>query len=860
LRFRSRPCLTLAWSFAICFGAGCRSLSEVSANQCGNRVVEAGETCDGTPEKSCLPPGAAGECHFDCGLRTDGTRPKCPSASGCDIGGVCREATGGYLARSATITDNATSVVAADFDGDGRADVMSQESLSVVGATKFRLHFFDRDGTPAQTWISARPLISLVVGREPDAARSDVVFANGTLGVLAGQPDRTLISETYPSYFISNTRIRIGAPLTEGSVDGAAALLVLAEDARGLQLRCPDAQSVSLRDLTTFPSATLDSLAGPLAEGDLFSADLTDPCNDTAIAFRDATEVHVYSACRLDADTGFLGWREDVIEHVVPLVPPAPITRGPLIGDVNGDGHADLVIGTEGQAYVAYGDGQTLTAAEPWQARVDGELQPISQPLALGDFSGDGPADLVLPGGFLISRRNPAGEIDFYSSDHGLSEPWSAASIADLNANGMLDVIAVSETKLDIDFYNGTGSDSLNPFVIPTQRPVRELTVGDFDGDLVNDLAYLLVAPPSEPTEIMVSFGNVSGPPAAGIAAAHVAGVVQVGALNYDFTTQAAELFLAYEQPNTDGVDGSSFAWLSGFDRRLVCLSELTTFASDGSLQGSPALAVALGAFTRLGQRDALVLASEEWGTTDASLWLMPDLRNRTSQPEYVGWDLDPDVRPLRSVGTTATRGIPALDVLMAAGDFDADGLEELALAAPSADGANCHVSITQVREAGGSYQLQSHEAFSIELPCVRAGQIAIEDLDGDSALDIVLLLGRPDEPRSLLAFWNDGAGNFSANERLELARTDDVPEAFTLYRPTSGDRLRLAYVTRDRLRVLQVDPSGRGFEAAKSATDEIELDHATGVSAGDVDGDGIADLIVADSGSVILFRAQLRP
>jgi hypothetical protein len=58
----------------------------------------------------------------------------------------------------------------------------------------------------------------------------------------------------------------------------------------------------------------------------------------------------------------------------------------------------------------------------------------------------------------------------------------------------------------------------------------------------------------------------------------------------------------------------------------------------------------------------------------------------------------------------------------------------------------------------------------------------------------------------------------------------------------------------------LRASEHGRGFERASDVSSDIELDHATGVTAGDVDGDGIADLIVADSGDVVVFRAQLKP
>jgi hypothetical protein len=220
---------------------------------------------------------------------------------------------------------------------------------------------------------------------------------------------------------------------------------------------------------------------------------------------------------------------------------------------------------------------------------------------------------------------------------------------------------------------------------------------------------------------------------------------------------------------------------------------------------------------------------------------------------------LDPESKPLRS---DAADGQPyQLDVLMSAGDLDGSGTDELVFAAPTADRARCRVSIVHV-SPDAEEPLQSEVALTLALPCseARGGQLALRDLDGDSALDLTILAGFAGEARELRVFWNDGSGHFAEEDSSELARDGDQPAAFAFYRSTPGDRLRLAYVTDDRLRIFQANARGRGFGNALGVAGDIELEGATGVTAGDVDGDQIADLVVAESGNVVVFRAQLRP
>jgi hypothetical protein len=98
-----------------------------------------------------------------------------------------------------------------------------------------------------------------------------------------------------------------------------------------------------------------------------------------------------------------------------------------------------------------------------------------------------------------------------------LGSAWTSAVVADLNANGLDDVIAGSSETSDLNFLNNAGVGVFNPSTLPTVSPVSLLAVGDFDGDLVRDVAvvqsYLKTNNESSNT-LSIDFGQSYGPPA----------------------------------------------------------------------------------------------------------------------------------------------------------------------------------------------------------------------------------------------------------------------------------------------------------------------------------------------------------
>ncbi|MEY4512783.1 MAG: hypothetical protein RLZZ450_4905, partial [Pseudomonadota bacterium] len=127
-------------------------------------------------------------------------------------------------------------------------------------------------------------------------------------------------------------------------------------------------------------------------------------------------------------------------------------------------------------------------------------------------------------------------------------------------------------------------------------------------------------------------------------------------------------------------------------------------------------------------------------------------------------------------------------------------------------------------------------------------------DLNGDGAVDLVLLTGSTATDHKLFVFWNDRSGNFGTPQLVSAA--SHSPVAFSVLRPTTlRPHTNLAYATDKEIYL--VAPGAPSELAAPQF--KLSLTRGTGLVAADVDGDGLEDLAVVDAGDLKIFRAGLR-
>ncbi len=199
-----------------------------------------------------------------------------------------------------------------------------------------------------------------------------------------------------------------------------------------------------------------------------------------------------------DGASDFAGWAQEPNVKV-------------LVGDFNGDGRADIALtGVTGwqSVPVAFSNGDGTFTVTNDSSRFAGWASSAGANVLVGDFNGDGRADIALTGATEFPETIPVvfsnGDGTFTIANQGApglagwaQEPNVKVLVGDFNGDGRTDIALTGEAgwqSIPVAFSNGDGTWTITNqaapgFAVFAQEPNVKVLVGDFNGDGRTDIA-----------------------------------------------------------------------------------------------------------------------------------------------------------------------------------------------------------------------------------------------------------------------------------------------------------------------------------------------------------------------------------
>jgi hypothetical protein len=824
----------------------CADLPAIQAGSCGNGVIEAGEDCDGVAPSgaSCRSRDVENASKFDCRTAT------CPSGFLCGpSSGICSRPSGEFASAASEFETTSGRILLGDVDGDGTSEIVTFSSPDPAGRTTPRVFYFDDIAQgPAKILPIRAPAIAPDLVDVTGDGVQDLVFSSlAGLNILVGASDRTLTPIAFSRFaFPKGSAARLLrvrgvstkiAPTGESPVVFASTGMNKIIGAVG-----PDNGLIPIALLEKDPAEMLGS---PLAAD--FVQGAASPCEEVYWVWKGSDTVTYADVCTSEAM-----WPSGptVVPRALVKLPGDVVEEGALATDLNGDGHPDLLIGGKGNDWIAFGRGDGTFSADP--ALGPG---PTVAPYTCRAESKDGPVTVACAFPLAVGNRQPshvppgpiavfAGNVSFVTevtTDSGgkpvlsvapvafkSAGTWSVARVADLNGNGLQDVIAGSADGLDLDFFNGTPSYFFNPSKIATDRAVNRLEIGDFDGDLVTDVALTEIDGTGNDL-LAIAYGRFMAPPEAPFTIGAFDEVLQVVAARIDRNDFIDAIGLI------SGGNGEKIAILTGDgERQLLSPYGFNDAAGMGNIAATPT-GVAVGRFDDDSIVDVAVIASDQPtvpgmppGPEEYRMWVSSGQGDGALAPSQLGKKLD------------TIQLLPQGAAILRAADLDGDEKDEAILFAPTAGKLTGTLLVAKAStgkkgpELGPTFQTEVPAAW---LPGV-GSDMRIADVDADGKLDAVVLTTSRKDKGQLMVFFGDGKGAFEATPSIVgTPEALGIPRAFTVVPGTS------ALVAVSEKGVMTVARDGRKLVAKK-------LEGFAGgntIASGDVSGDGIPDLVIGD-------------
>jgi VCBS repeat protein/FG-GAP repeat protein len=471
------------------------------------------------------------------------------------------------------------------------------------------------------------------------------------------------------------------------------------------------------------------------------------------------------------------------------------------VGDLNGDGKADMAVAGGGYVSILLGNGDGTFA--PAVSYAAGSLDTLS--VAIADFNGDGKPDLALanpnspPATVSILLGNGDGTFQpQVSYAVGTAGSSYALAVADFNRDGKADLAVVTSSD-DVYILLGTGDGGFQAGVGYHACPsLTGIAIGDFNGDGSPDVVGTCGRGSAA---VLLGNGDGTLQPAVSYLAGHDVVAVAVGDFNGD---GRADLALATH------ISGYIFILLGNGNGTFQPPVKLPYFLD--------VFAVAVGDFNGDGKADLAVA-----GVGNVSILLGKGDGSFKPPTTFVVCEL-----PYGEPGQ-----------VMALGDFNGDGALDVAVSSAGS------ISVLLGNGRGGFPR-------PVAFPAGEAGTfVAVGDFNGDGKPDLVEV-GRNHSVSMLLG---NGDGTFQAPVS-DAAGTGGIFVAVGDFNGDGKLDLVLANLPNQILVLL-----GNGDGTFQPPASYAVEGHPISIAIGDFNGDGKPDLAVATRGvgtvSVLLGKGD---
>lgn len=167
------------------------------------------------------------------------------------------------------------------------------------------------------------------------------------------------------------------------------------------------------------------------------------------------------------------------------------------LADINGDGRPDIVgsltSGPTAQLLVFLNQGGgVLSQPSVTTITTNTNLWPYAQSIAVGDFDGDGKADVIVTtqnGGFFRYHGNGDGTVTAAGTFSGRYLNGYTMTVADLNRDGKLDLVLYIVNAAQVVARIGNGDGTFQPETLVAGGYSYSPMVADFTGDGIPDIA-----------------------------------------------------------------------------------------------------------------------------------------------------------------------------------------------------------------------------------------------------------------------------------------------------------------------------------------------------------------------------------